>query len=55
MKILKSKEGIFYIMLGNIDEPSYFAFNNIDALSEEKNYIKKIYENNIRNFRSLLK
>jgi len=54
VKTLKSKEGIFYKILGNIDELPYFAFNSIAYFSGDKNYYKKIYENNIKNFRSLL-
>ena len=53
---LKSKEGIFHETLGNIDEFPYFAFNNIAYfIYEDKNYFKKIYLNNIKNFKSLLK
>ena len=50
---LKNKERIFYEIVGNIDEFPYFAFNNI-AYGNKNDY-KKIYENNIKNFRSLLK
>ena len=52
---LRNKEGIFYKILGNIDEFPYFAFNSLAYFCENKNDYKKIYENNIKNFRSLLK
>ena len=50
---MKNKEGIFYEIIRNIDKFPYFAFNNI-AYGNKNDY-KKIYENNIKNFRSLLK
>ena len=52
---LKSKEGIFYKILGNIDQLPYFAFNSIAYFSGDKDEYKKIYENNTKNFGSLLK
>ena len=50
---MKNKEGIFYEIIRNTDKFPYFAFNNI-AYGNKNDY-KKIYENNIKNFRSLLK
>ena len=52
---LKNKDGIFYKILGNIDQLPFFAFNSIAYFSGEKDLFKKIYENNTKNFGSLLK
>jgi len=52
---LKSKDGIFYKILGNIDELPFFAFNSIAYFSGDKDQYEKIYENNTKNFGSLLK
>ena len=52
---LKNKDGIFYKILGNIDQLPFFAFNSIAYFSGEKDLFEKIYENNTKNFGSLLK
>ena len=55
VKTLKNKEGIFYKILGNIDDLPFFAFNSIAYFSGDKDQYEKIYENNTKNFGSLLK
>jgi len=52
---LKNKDGIFYKILGNIDQLPFFALNSIAYFSGEKDLFEKIYENNTKNFGSLLK
>ena len=55
VKTLKNKDGIFYKILGNIDDLPFFAFNSIAYFSGDKDQYEKIYENNTKNFGSLLK
>jgi GTP-binding protein EngB required for normal cell division len=52
---LKNKDGIFYKILGNIDQLPFFALNSIAYFNGEKDLFEKIYENNTKNFGSLPK
>ena len=55
LKVLKNKNGPFYKILGNIEEIPYFGFNNTAYFSSDKKTVEAIYENNTKNFGSLLK
>lgn len=52
---LKDKNGPFYEILGDIEKMPYFAFNNMAYFSSDRDEVEKIYENNTKNFGSLLK
>lgn len=55
LDILKSKTGPFYDILGDVSKLPYFAFNNMAYFTNDKESVEKIYENNTKNFGSLLK
>ena len=52
---LKDKKGPFYEILGDIENLPYFAFNNMAYFTSDRDEVQKIYENNTKNFGSLLK
>ena len=52
---LKDKKGPFYEILGDIEKIPYFAFNNMAYFTSDRDEVEKIYENNTKNFGSLLK
>ena len=50
LKALKSKEGDFYECFGDMDNIPYFTFNNMAYFSDERAFVKKMFENNNTNF-----
>lgn len=52
---LKDKKGPFFEILGDIENLPYFAFNNMAYFTSDRDEVQKIYENNTKNFGSLLK
>jgi len=52
---LKDKNGPFFEILGDIEKIPYFAFNNMAYFTSDRDEVEKIYENNTKNFGSLLK
>lgn len=55
LNTLKDKKGPFYQILGDVDKLPYFAFNNMAYFTDDRESFEKIYENNTKNFGSLLK
>ena len=52
---LKDPKGPFYEILGDIEKIPHFAFNNMAYFTSDREEVEKIYENNTKNFGSLLK
>ena len=55
LKTLKDKSSPFNQILGDIEDLPYFAFNNKAYFTDDKDGFNKVYENNTKNFGSLLK
>ena len=55
LTVLKNKDGTFFKILGNIKDISYFAFNNKDYFSNERDIFKITYHKNQINFGKLIK
>ena len=58
LTVLKNKDGPFFKILGNIGnikDISYFAFNNKDYFSNERDIFKITYHKNQINFGKLIK
>ena len=55
VKVLKNKDGPFYKILGDIDKLPWFGFNNSAYFTSDRKTVEAIYENNTKNFGSLLK
>ena len=52
---LKDRYGIFYEVLGDIEQLPYFGFNNWAYFTNEKEFALKFYENNKNSFKNLIK
>ena len=54
LKEIKYKDGLFAQMFKDINDVPYFAFDNSAYFNDDKEFVKKIYENNTNNFRNFL-